>query len=106
MNLHGSKTTKAEFEKQIAALYSVPNMSNTDRDAAEINLTIDHLLGIEFPIERRQPVIDAIQHVRNKPRSSFITMFGLAIFMFTMRRRMRKQLSTVLSKQEVAAYLG
>ena len=69
---YGTKLTLEEYEQALVKLYSgLPPMPSKEQDRSvrqrELNLTIDHRLGHDFPLERRQ-ALWAIQERIEKKR--------------------------------------
>jgi hypothetical protein len=70
-NKYGRRLTGREYEKAVIALYTGMNPSPSDREfmeirRKEINLQIDHKLGVDFPAEKREAVWDVVARLEKK----------------------------------------
>jgi hypothetical protein len=67
-NRHGRRLSAAEYEKGIVSLYAgqAPMPTKTEEieiRRAELNLMIDHRLGLDFPADRREKMWEVAQKV-------------------------------------------
>ncbi|MBZ2188515.1 hypothetical protein K8B33_05375 [Alcanivorax sp. JB21] len=111
---HGPLLTRQEYERHIVALYhDVPPSPPPDRQRAlarqELDLLIDHRLGIHFPNERR----DALWQVHQRYQGSLLRSMAFAISHRLMNlrlnwlsRRFLRAYRALLSEEEFHALFG
>lgn len=97
--------SRDEYIKGVMALYENTHFIPTPEEEhfimeAELNLKIDHKLGIDFPLFRRKVLWKTAQHVEK--RRLWWTILGLSFMVFKMRR----EYSKVLSPTELEKFLG
>ena len=115
---HGRRLTDDEYEAAIIALQrSLPPVPTDEQDQAarraELNLAIDHRLGVDFPRERRE-ALWAIQERIEKRRLRLLFWHMLAR---PLRRGLKnkaqglasqlvREYSTVLTPAELEGFFG
>ena len=108
---YGPRLSADDYQRAIVQLYTSPGKF---RDRKVLDLTIDHRLGIHFPIDRR----DQLWRVQRRIRRCWPLLYLLSLF----RRCMGKatyeakiegvadyvlaEYATVLSDDEMRAYFG
>lgn len=115
---HGPRLTDEEYEKRIIALNSdLPPVPTREQDRQvrrqELELAIDHRLGLDFPRHRRE-ALWAIQKKVEKKRLRLIFKYflrklfskGLARDAQGLAGYLVKEYAKVLSKTELESYFG
>lgn len=109
---HGPRISKREFERHITKLYEkTPSNLNREEQFSlmqkELDLIIDHRLGINFPIERREK----LWRIRRKTESSIakniLFLFSRSLLKFRtagIADKLLKDYREVLSKKEFNAF--
>jgi hypothetical protein len=68
---HGKRLSTEEYERKVAELYAdVPPMPSCEQEREvrrmELDLTIDHRLGIDFPVDRRAALWEIQEKVERR----------------------------------------
>lgn len=125
-NRHGKRLTGAQYDSAIVALYTgQPEMPSKAQETAtrkaELNLTIDFRLGVDFPPERREQMWQAAQQVEKSRLSmafniikSYILrgrgdekhMDGSEKDADVLTQQVMKHYSKVLDREEMRQYFG
>ena len=115
---HGRRLTQREYEQAIVGLHTSP-LSASDRAAEshtrrrELDLMIDHRLGIDFPPDRR----DALWLVQQRVNSKRLRLAAWWLASLVMPRMLDKranrvaqfvlhEYAKVLTSEEMRAYFG
>src|SRR5437016_5464402 len=115
---YGPRLSQRDYERRITELYSgispTPSREEEERlRRRELDLTIDHRLGQDFPRERREALWQIQQRVEKKRLR--LTLHWLASFisrlwLYRRANRVAKfivdEYAKVLSKEELRAYFG
>jgi hypothetical protein len=69
---YGPRISDAEYDRRVVALYASAAGRGKDRDRevmrAELNITLDHRLGQEFPADRRRMLWEAQERAERRRR--------------------------------------
>ena len=111
---HGPLTTREEYERRIVALYhdAPPSPSPArQRELArqELDLLIDHRLGIHFPTDRRDALWAVHQRYQGSLPRSIIFAFSRRLTTLRITRLSRRFLRAyrrLLSEEEFYALFG
>jgi hypothetical protein len=115
---HGRRLTQREYEQAIVALYtSQPSALEPDAVARvrrrELDLTIDHRLGTEFPSDRRDALWQIQQRIeRKRLRLLASWLASLAVPRLIDKRANQvaqfvlDEYAQVLTPEEMRAYFG
>ncbi|TAL26937.1 MAG: hypothetical protein EPN97_18395 [Alphaproteobacteria bacterium] len=125
-NRHGRRLTDAEYEKKIVALYTgaspIPGKAEEIRlRKAELNLQIDHKLGVDFPAARREEMWKTAEAVEKGRLTTAFKIVMLYVFKGKadekhmdgspadadhLTRYLVKKYSAVLDDEELTQFLG
>jgi hypothetical protein len=115
---HGRRLSVEEYERGVVALQStLPPMPTIEQDRAarraELNLNIDHRLGVDFPSERREALWSIQEHVEKKRLTLVLWHLVSRVFRRGLERKAQglarlliKEYAKVLSPDELDAYFG
>ncbi|MFA5826559.1 MAG: hypothetical protein WC825_11405 [Gallionellaceae bacterium] len=115
---HGSRLSDREYEKRIVALHSglPPSLTKEEETKLrrrELNLTIDHRLGQDFPQQRREALWAVQQRVEKKRfRLIFYWLFHFITYKWLYARANKlaeylvDEYAKVLTKDELQAFFG
>jgi hypothetical protein len=115
---HGVRLSQQEYERQITELYSGFPPASSKEEAAhlrrrELDLTIDHRLGQNFPQDRREALWEIQQRVEKKRLRLGLYWFTQFISGRWLRKRaddvakfVIDEYAKVLTKKELEAYFG
>ena len=106
------RLTQQEFEESIANLYQT-EYDESILQRRELELTIDHRLGTEFPIDRREQLWEVCQNIE-RSRLRFAVKWLTNVLTSRLRRRQSTKLAQVvideyakvLTTQELIMYFG
>ncbi|WP_124674371.1 hypothetical protein [Burkholderia cepacia] len=112
---YGRKLTRQEFEQAVVNLYDNPRSNRSGYEGEhirwrELNLTIDHRLGVDFPLARREALWRVQQQVE-KERLRFAARTLLAPIVVRLGSNrlaniVLKEYAQVLTADEMRAYFG
>lgn len=112
--VYGRKLTQSEYQSAICALYlDNPGSDPTVLRRKELELTIDHKLGLEFPAERRDRLWDIQQRIEKRRIRLLASSLLVRLWSGLLPRRFTKLLDFVyaehrkeLSDQEFMMYFS
>lgn len=111
---HGPKMTAEDYMVAISSLYGLTAVNTGDKLLRqEVSLTIDHLLGINFPMDKREQIIEISINLEHSIWRNI--MVGAAIIGVIVPyighwaaskyiSYQKKQFATVLTEEELHAY--
>lgn len=115
---HGPRLSQREYEKRIVALYTgLPPSPGKEQEARirrqELDLTIDHRLGRNFPQARRDVLWEIQQRVEKKRARLTLSWLTRLVSGKLLYRRANKvaqfvvdEYAKVLTPEELHAYFG
>ena len=107
----GARISGEEYDRRITALYRgaapLPDAPDAERLArAELDITVDHRLGVEFPRERRESLWHAQREIeRHRLRSSLRGFASAAARSVGLELGVHRAYADVLSPDELRAFL-
>lgn len=121
LSKYGTRLTERQYEQSVSKLYrqaaeslpsALPQEIEETLKAKEFSLAIDHRLGVNFPIEKREALWSAKQRVE-KQRIRLIGRFiknsilkrEFADGMEIVLDQMKKEFSKVLTDEELQAFM-
>jgi len=115
---HGRRITLSEYREGIASLYrDAAAMPTREQDAtlrrAELDLAIDHRLGIEFPGDRRDALWHAAQALERHRGRAGLAALAVGPLLGSrgrlsreLARRAVREYASVLTEDELDAFFG
>lgn len=112
---YGRKLTQQEFEQAVVDLYDHARSKRSGYEGdhirrRELNLTIDHRLGVDFPLGRRDALWRAQQQVeQERLRFAARTLLAPIVVRLGANRLAKlvlKQYAQVLTVDELRAFFG
>ena len=116
---YGPRLTTAEFLRDLTAaqsrLYEESRSPGEDSGLGErllereLELTIDHRLGREFPTAKREALLEAhrwLWHERRRTSQRFLGGMRLALRMKGLLDQLSSRCAAILSREEYESYFG
>ena len=115
---HGPLLSDQEYEKRIFALYdAVPPMPSVDAERElrrrELDVLIDHRLGVRFPLERRAALWTAQEHIEKRRTRLGIETLARALLPQRLQPKTSRlarfaiqEYAKVLTSDELEQFLG
>jgi|15BtaG_2_1085339.scaffolds.fasta_scaffold00008_91 hypothetical protein len=109
------KLSGEEYDKAVTSLYEIDDryMTMSAKRSHEIDLTISHLLGLDFPVKRRKAIKKALGKINRRLFLKHVVIIVRGFFdkqfipeTGEFARVTRECLGEVLSDDELNDYLG
>ena len=107
----GTRISGEEYDRRITALYRgtapTPDAAEAARLArAELDITVDHRLGVDFPVDRRESLWHAQRRIeRHRLRSPLAGLAGVFARSIGLETGVRRAYADVLTPEELHAFL-